>query len=49
MREDCRELIQEWFADCTTVMEVAELYAEIKMETQKQAEYMMETLTSKEE
>lgn len=46
MREDCSEIIQEWFADCTTVTEVAELYAEIKMETQKQMEYMMETLTS---
>jgi hypothetical protein len=49
MREDCRELIQEWFADCSSVEEVAELYADIKMENQKQMEYMMQTLTKKDE
>lgn len=41
MKEDYKELIQEWFADCTTLEEIAELYADIKMENQKQMEVMM--------
>lgn len=38
MQEDYRELIQEWFGDCRNTQEVAELYADIKMENQKQME-----------
>jgi len=34
--------IQEAYADCTTVKEVAEVYALIKMENQKQMELTMD-------
>nr|WP_315022930.1 hypothetical protein [uncultured Aminipila sp.] len=35
-------LIQEVYADCTTCQEVAEVYATIKMENQKQMESIMQ-------
>ena len=34
--------IQEVYADCTTCQEVAEVYAKIMMENQKQMELMMD-------
>lgn len=49
MDDRLRAFIQENFADCTTVEEVAELYADIKMENQKQMEFMMQMLTSEED
>lgn len=36
--------IQDVYADCTTCQEVAEVYAKIMMENQKQMESMMECL-----
>ena len=41
MSKDYKELIEAWFADCTTEIEVAELYADLKMEVQKQMEFMI--------
>lgn len=48
MKEDLRDLICEWFANCTTPEEVAELYADIKMENQIQMKVMMESFRSRE-
>lgn len=36
--------IQEVYADCTTCQEVAEVFAKVMMENQKQMESMMECL-----
>lgn len=40
--EDLITRIQEVYADCTTCQEVAEVYAKIMMENQKQMEAMMD-------
>lgn len=40
--------IQEVYADCTTCQEVAEVYAKIMMENQKQMESMMDCLSDTE-
>lgn len=42
-------MIQEKFADCLTEKEVCKLYAEIRMETEKQMEYMLEQLKERED
>lgn len=49
MKNEIKNMIEEYFTDCSTIEEVAELYADIKMENQKQMEYMMQTLTKKDE
>lgn len=41
---DLINMIQESFADCLTEKEVCQLYAEIRIETEKQMEYMLEQL-----
>lgn len=38
--------IQDVYADCTTCQEVADVYAKIMMENQKQMESMMECLVN---
>lgn len=45
MDDNLKESICEYYADCNTVEDVAELYADIKMENQKQMEFMMKHLT----
>lgn len=40
--EDLITRIQEVYSDCTTCQEVAEVYAKIMMENQKQMELMMD-------
>ena len=42
-------MIQEKFADCLTEKEVCQLYAEIRLETEKQMEYMLEQIKESEE
>ena len=42
-------MIQEKFADCLSSKEVCQLYAEIRMETEKQMEYMLESLKGRED
>lgn len=42
-------MIQEEFAECLTKKEVCQLYAEIRMETEKQMEYMLESLKESED
>jgi GTP-binding protein EngB required for normal cell division len=49
MKNEIKNMIEEYFTDCSTIEEVAELYADIKMETQKNMEYMMKYLTKVEE
>ena len=39
------ELIQEWFGRCLTVEDVARLYAQIRIETEKQFSYMLTVLS----
>lgn len=41
---DLIDMIQEKFADCLSEKEVCQLYAEIRMEIEKQMEYTLETL-----
>ena len=41
---DLISMIQEEFAGCLSEKEVCQLYAEIRMETEKQMEYMLESL-----
>lgn len=41
LSEDKKTMIEEWFSDCTTPKEVANIYSDIKMEVEKQMEYMM--------
>lgn len=36
-------MLHEVYADCTTCQEVAEVFATIKMENQKQMEFVMQT------
>lgn len=43
--DDMKSCIQEWFADCSNSTEVAKIYAEIKIETEKQLDFMMGELT----
>jgi hypothetical protein len=38
MKEDYKELIQEWFADCCSNVERAKLYADLLMEINLQLE-----------
>lgn len=45
---DLINMIQQKFADCLTEKEVCQLYAEIRMETEKQMEYMLESLKESE-
>ena len=40
-------MIQEKFADCLSEKEVCQLYAEIRMETEKEMEYMLDQLKDK--
>jgi hypothetical protein len=49
MKNEIKNMIEEYFTDCSTIEEVAELYADIKMENQKNMEYMMKYLTKVEE
>lgn len=42
-------LIQEQFADCINEVEVCQLYAEIRMETEKQMEHTLEFLQKKDD
>lgn len=42
-------MIQDKFADCLTEKEVCLLYAEIRMEIEKQMEYMFEKIKESEE
>lgn len=42
-------MIQEKFADCLTEKEVCHLYAEIRIETEKQMEYMLSSLKERED
>jgi hypothetical protein len=37
------KMLKEVYADCTTCQEVAEVYATLKMENQKQMEFIMQT------
>lgn len=46
---DLINMIQEKFADCLTEKEACQLYTEIRMETEKQMEYMLEQLKESEE
>ena len=39
MFDEYKELIQEWFGKCVDPIQVAELYAELRMEIQKQMEF----------
>lgn len=41
MREDYRDLIQEWFAECCSAEEIAELYADLMHEAKFQMQYML--------
>ena len=41
---DLIDMIQEKFADCLSEKEVCQLYAEIRMETERNMEYMLERL-----
>lgn len=41
---DLINMIQEKFADCLDEKQVCQLYAEIRMETEKQMEYMLEQM-----
>lgn len=41
---DLIDMIQEKFADCSNDKEVCRLYAEIRIETEKQMEYMLKSL-----
>lgn len=43
------EMIDEKFSDCLSEKEVCQLYAEIRIETEKQMEYMLEQLKDNEE
>lgn len=45
---DLINMIQEKFADCLSEKEVCQLYAEIRMETEREMEYMLEQLKDKE-
>lgn len=45
---DLINMIQEKFANCLSEKEVCQLYAEIRMETEKEMEYMLEQLKDKE-
>ena len=40
MREELKTKIQEEFAECFTLQEVARLYFEIRIEVERQLEYM---------
>lgn len=40
--EDMKSCIQEWFSEAINSVEVAKTYHEIKLEAEKQLEYMME-------
>lgn len=44
--EELITMIKDVYADCTTCQEVAEAYAKIMMENQKQMELMMECLVN---
>ena len=44
---DLINMIQEKFADCLSEKEVCQLYAEIRMETEKEMEYMLDQLKDK--
>lgn len=46
---DLINMIQEKFADCLSEKEVCQLYAEIRMETEKEMEYMLEQLKDRKE
>ena len=43
--EDIEELIQEWFGECLTVEDVARLYAQIRIEIEKQFTHMLTVLS----
>ena len=43
---DVELMIQEWFGECLTVEDVARLYAQIRIEVEKQFSYML-TVVSK--
>lgn len=45
---DLIDMIQEKFADCLSEKEVCQLYAEIRMETERQMEFVLEQLKDKE-
>lgn len=46
---DLINMIQEKFLECLTEKEVCQLYAEIRMETEKLMEYMLESLKERED
>lgn len=43
-----KEMIQETFGFCLDIQEVCRVYAEIRMETEKQMEFMIEQLQKSE-
>lgn len=45
MKEDCTILIEEWFGDCNSAEEVAELYAELLFEIRCQMQFCFKTFT----
>lgn len=44
MNANLRNVVQEAFADCTSIKEVCELYKELSMETKKQMELMIDNM-----
>lgn len=46
---DLIDMIREKFADCLNEKEVCQLYAEIRIETERDMEYMLEQLKDKTE
>ena len=46
MKENYKELIEEWFASCTSVEEVAELYADLLLEIKAQLHYCIQAINS---
>lgn len=46
---DLINMIQEKFSECLTEKEVCQLYAEIRMGTEKQMEYMLEQIKNERE
>ncbi len=46
MKENYKELIEAWFASCTSVEETAELYADILHEIKTQLYYCIRELNS---
>lgn len=47
--EDMKSCIQKWFSEALNSIEVAKTYHEIRLEAEKQLEYMMEQRKMNEE